>query len=78
MKDKTHSMNMGLSAEDAARGYGDAGVPESTDAGHQRRMRQGGLSGNQALTEYENPNGDGGGRVQPGGFLRRNNYSERN
>ena len=54
----------------------DAGTPEPTDAAHKRRMRQGNLSGNAALQEVENPNGDGGG-VDSGGFLKRNNYSDR-
>lgn len=54
----------------------DAGSPPPTDAEHKRRMKQGGLAGNDALREYENPEGDGGG-VSFGGFLKRNNYSDR-
>lgn len=54
----------------------DAGKPEPTNASHKRRMEQGCLSGNEALMEYENPAG-GEGRLEPGGFLRRNNYGDR-
>lgn len=74
MKDKTDAMNRGLSAEDAERGFGDAGMPERTSASHKRRMQQGALADNAALEEYENPSD---GKAQPGGFLRRNNYGER-
>ena len=76
MKDKTHSMNSGNGGEGAQKGYTDAGTPEPTNAGHKRRMAQGDLSGNAALSEYENPAGDGGG-TDVGGFLKRNNYSSR-
>ena len=55
----------------------DAGTPESTTAGHKRRMKQGDLSGNEALTEFENA-AAGSGISQPGGFLKRNNYGDRN
>ncbi len=54
----------------------DAGTPEPTDAGHKRRMKQGGLAGNEALEKYENPEG-GAGISQPGGFLKRNNNGDR-
>ena len=54
----------------------DAGTPEPTNAAHKRRMKQGGLSQNDALMEFENPAG-GVGIEQPGGFLRRNNYGDR-
>lgn len=77
MKDKTHDMNRGFSAEDAERGFQDAGKPEPANAQHRRRMQQGGLANDKALSEYENVDGDDGGKVQPGGFLRRNNYDER-
>ena len=76
MRDKTHSMNMAHGGEGAVKGYTDAGTPEATTAGHKRRMAQGDLSGNAALSQYENPNGDGGG-TDVGGFLKRNNYSDR-
>lgn len=76
MKDKTHSMNMAHGGEGAQKGYMDAGTPEPTTAGHKRRMAQGNLSGNDALTQFENPMGDGGG-TDVGGFLKRNNYSDR-
>ena len=58
------------------KGFTDAGKPEATDAGHKRRMEQGNLTGNEALYKVENPEGDGGG-VDVGGFLKRNNYSDR-
>lgn len=75
MKDKTHSMNMGYSGDGAVNGFEKCGKPESTDATHQRRMKQGGLAGNEALEFYENPSD---GQVPPaGGFLRRNNYGQR-
>jgi len=77
MKNKTDSMNRGLSAEDASRGFGDAGTPERTVATHKRRMEQGGLARDMALAEYENVDGDDGGQVLARGFLRRNNYDER-
>lgn len=77
MKDKTHDMNRGYSALDAERGFGDAGTPERTNAPHKRRMQQGGLAEDEAIQCYENVDGDDGGKVQPGGFLRRNNYDER-
>lgn len=54
----------------------DAGKPEATDAAHKRRMKQGGLSENEALEYYENPEG-GAGVSQAGGFLKRNNYGDR-
>ena len=54
-------------------GYTDAGSPPPSNAEHKRRMRQGNLSDNAALQEYENP--------VPGqeskGFLKRNNYGDR-
>ena len=60
----------------AQKGYTDAGKPEATTASHERRMRQGNLAENAALQKYENPQGDGGG-TDVGGFLKRNNYSDR-
>lgn len=76
MKDKTDSMNRGFSAADAERGYMDPGSPPPTNAQHRRRMQQGALAGNDALKEYENPNGDADASGR-GGFLKRNNYSDR-
>ena len=55
----------------------DAGKPEPTDAGHKRRMQQGGLAGNEALEFYENPEGGAGKIPAAGGFLKRNNYGDR-
>ena len=75
MKDKTHSMNAG-GGEGAQKGYTDAGSPGDANAYHKRRMEQGNLAGNAALTEFENPSGDGGG-TDVGGFVKRNNYSSR-
>lgn len=74
MKDKTHDMNRGFSAEDAERGFLDPGKPELTTAAHKRRMEQGGLASNQALQDFENPSD---GKEQPGGFLRRVNTGAR-
>jgi len=76
MKDMTDSMNSDNGGEGMQRGFTDAGKPEPTDAGHKRRMRQGGLADNEALEFYENPE-DGSGVTQPGGFLKRNNYGDR-
>ena len=77
MKDKTLAMNRGVSAEDAAQGFSDPGRPELTNAPHKRRMQQGGLARDVALSEYENVDGDDGGQVLARGFIRRNNYDER-
>lgn len=77
MKDKTHAMNRGISADDAAQGFESAGKPERTNAAHKRRMQQGGLAEDEALQCYENVDDDDGGPMQSGGFLRRNNYDER-
>jgi hypothetical protein len=77
MKDKTLAMNRGMSAEDLARGFADAGAPELTNAPHKRRMEQGGLARDKALSDFENVDGDDGGQVLARGFLRRNNYDER-
>ena len=77
MRDKTHSMNAEQGGEGAMKGYTDPGKPELTNASHKRRMQQGGLAEDEALQCYENVDGDDGGGVYPGGFLRRNNYDER-
>ena len=54
----------------------DAGKPEATDAGHKRRMKQAGLLDNEALESFEHAT-QGEGTMQPGGFLKRNNYGDR-
>ena len=65
-----------MKAPSDPKGYTDAGTPEPTNAGHKRRMQQGGLAQNDALMEYENPAG-GSGCTQEGGFLKRNNNGDR-
>ena len=76
MKDRTDSMNMDFGGEGAVKGFTDPGTPEPTNAGHKRRMQQANLSQDKALQNYENVDGDEGG-VDVGGFLKRNNYSDR-
>jgi len=61
----------------ASAGFMDAGKPEATSAAHRRRMEQGGLAGDKALSDYESVSPADGGKVPSGGFLRRNNYDER-
>ena len=77
MKNKTDSMNMGLSSEDAARGYGDAGVPMSRKQYKNRQLNVAGLLSDEALMEYENRDGADMNDAAPRGFLPRNNYDDR-
>ena len=76
MKDKTDSMNMDSSVEGAVNGFTDPGKPEATNAPHKRRMAQGGLLNDSALEQFENADGDEG-VPNFGGFLKRNNYTDR-
>ncbi len=76
MRDKTHSMNAEQGGEGAQKGYTYPGSPEPTNAGHKRRMKQGGLADDEALACYENNDGDEGG-FSVGGFLKRANWSDR-
>lgn len=78
MKDKTHAMNMGLSSEDAERGYGDAGTPVSSRERKLRQMKWANLEDNPGLKQYEGMNEADEDKHQGGGFLPRNNYEDRN
>lgn len=76
MKDKTHAMNRGHGGAD--KGYEtipDSEVPTRKKY-KDRQMRCAGLLDDTALSEYENRDGDEGAE-DLGGFLPRNNYSER-
>ena len=77
MKDKTDAMNMGLSTEDANRGFGDAGTPMSRKAYKNRQLNVAGLLSDEALAEYENEKGDDKNSNVPRGFLPRSNYDDR-
>ena len=79
MKDKTHSMNWGVSAEASAQGY--EKIPNSEMAStHDRKVRQmkwANLEDNKGLALFE---GMDSYDVDPGlghGFLPRNNYEDR-
>lgn len=76
MKNKTDAMNSGLSSEDALNGFGNAGKPVSRKAYKTDQMKGAALYGNEALTKAENPMGDDE-KSHIGGFLPRNNYSDR-
>lgn len=77
MKDKTHAMNRGFD------GAPESGFEKISDSEVPRRrkykteqLKDAHLLGNQALTDYENPHGSDEG-TDNGGFLPRNNYSDR-
>lgn len=76
MKDKTHAMNRGHGGAD--KGYEtipDAEVPRRRQY-KREQMRDAHLLGNEGLQEYENADGSDEG-TERGGFLPRNNYSDR-
>lgn len=60
----------------AMNGYTDAGTPSMRREKKREQMRDAHLLGNDALQEYENPNGSLEG-TDIGGFLPRNNYGDR-
>ena len=78
MKDKTHDMNRGYSAEEAEDGF--AKLPDSEMASQRdRKLRQqkwAGLDENDALKEYEDVDEDLR-DYEFGGFLARNSYQGR-
>lgn len=77
MKDKTHTMNMGYSAQEAADGFerlADGSVPQRRKY-KREQLKDAGLLNDKALSEFENQDGDEG--ASSPGFLPRNNYSDR-
>ena len=77
MKDKTHNMNMGLSKEDADRGYGDPGGTQFGQYMTRRQYKHDQLKGvglDKVLVPFEDKEVEGTGM---GGFLPRNNTSDR-
>lgn len=76
MKDKTHAMNRGLSAEDAECGYSDAGKPALRRAYKNNQLKDASLLGNKNLMDFESA-GDDKPDTEMGGFLPRNNYTDR-
>ena len=73
MKDKTDAMNRGYSTEEAEAGYSIAGKPTSTHSDKRRKLGMGDLLDTK-LDEVENLTSSGHGA---GGFLKRNNFSDR-
>lgn len=78
MKDKTQSMNRGGFGAGTEQGFGcipNSEVP-TRRAYKKDQMEGAALYGNEALTKAENPHGDED-SSGIGGFLPRNNYSDR-
>jgi hypothetical protein len=75
MKDKTHAMNGEMSSADAEQGFGNAGKPSTRRQYKDNQQACADLEGNEALEKAENPDGSPG--YQVGGFLPRNNSSDR-
>lgn len=78
MKDKTHAMNRGVSAEDAERGFeklSDSEIQTSRDRKN-RQLNWANLEDNVAMKYFENM--DGADEDFDVGFMPRNNYEDRN
>lgn len=78
MKDKTHAMNGGYSADEMRDGFDKLPDAEMASS-RQRKNRQlnwANLEDNTALAKYENTLGMD--QDMDGGFLPRNNYEDRN
>lgn len=77
MKDKTHSMNRGHGGapEQGFERIPDSEVPQRKKY-KSEQLKDAGLLNDSALMDYENVDGDEPG-VEWGGFLKRNNYSDR-
>lgn len=77
MKDKTHSMNRGFSGapEKGFERLPDSEVPQRRKY-KAEQLKDGNMYDDKALMDYENCDGDEPG-TDVGGFLPRNNYSDR-
>lgn len=73
MKDRTHSMNMESGGGGAVNGYTDPGIPTSSHEDKRKKLAQGALL-DTTLGQVENLDPSGFSR---GGFLKRNNFSDR-